>query len=182
MGTIMDRCYKCKNYQLAPTTIDETRTISGKTFSSKLPGIKCLVCGEIVYSLTALRDYELGVALVLANYGPHDAESIRFITAALDLNRKMFASALLLPESEIISWERDGVSISKEAIDKIRKLIEERIREIKTKRGWYKLDTDPFGSCRECGDLVSYGFTCNDGETHVYCSECHDLLNSAKKE
>lgn len=122
----MDRCLKCKSIKLEPTTINETRTVSGIRLSAPLPGTKCLVCGQISYNLTSVRNYELGVALVLVNYGHHDAESLRFITAALDLNRKMLASAIGFTESDIIGWERDGASIPKAAIDSIKKLILEQ--------------------------------------------------------
>jgi hypothetical protein len=95
------------------TSMRSTRSVAGVAFSASLPAWRCLSCGHVFVDEHVSRAFDRGIALDIAQRGPTNGESFRFLRARLALSSTELAAILEAEPSVLRRWETDAPSVER---------------------------------------------------------------------
>lgn len=123
----MKRCYQCKGDKLDATTVEESRTVAGRTFTGTVPAIRCASCGELYYPGPALEALDLEVAGELARHGEASAEALRFMRKALALKASEIAELLDVTRETVSRWEHGQQPVERRAAALLSAMVRDKL-------------------------------------------------------
>jgi hypothetical protein len=112
---IEEMCPACESDRSTMTSTRHTRTIAGVAFSATLPAWRCLDCGHVVVDEHVSRAFDRGIAVDIAQRGPTNGETFRFLRARLSLSSHELASILETESSVLRRWEVDATNVERVA-------------------------------------------------------------------
>lgn len=101
------RCAKCKNEELQQTKKARTRTVAGHTFQAELEVLSCPACGATYYSAQTVGEFEMAIAVWLAEQGVNDGEVVRLMRSVLKLKGLELAALLDVAPETLSRWEKE---------------------------------------------------------------------------
>lgn len=108
-------CPACDSERSTMTSARRTRLVAGVTFSASLPAWRCLDCGHELVDEHVTRAFERGIAIDIAQRGPTDAETFRFLRARLSQPTGELASILEVDPAVLRHWEEDSPNVDRVA-------------------------------------------------------------------
>jgi hypothetical protein len=97
------------------TSMRCTRSVAGVAFSASLPAWRCLCCGHVVIDDHVSRAFDRGIAIDIAQRGPTNGETFRFLRARLALSSAELAAILESDPAVLRRWETDASSVERVA-------------------------------------------------------------------
>lgn len=95
------------------TSTPGTRDVAGVRFFATLPAWRCSDCGHVVVDDHVSRAFERGIALEIAQRGPTNGETFRFLRARLTLSSDELAMILEVDASVLRRWETDASNVER---------------------------------------------------------------------
>lgn len=97
------------------TSTRRTRTVAGVAFSATLPAWRCSDCDHVVVDEHVSRAFERGIAVDVAQRGPTNGETFRFLRARLALSSAELAAILEVEPVVLRRWEDDATNVERVA-------------------------------------------------------------------
>ena len=97
------------------TSTRHARTIAGVTFSATLPAWRCEDCARVVVDDHVYAAFDRAVAVDIAQRGPTNGETFRFLRARLTLSRVELATILEVEPAALRRWEEDAPAVERVA-------------------------------------------------------------------
>lgn len=110
---IEEMCPACESDRSTMTSTRCTRNVAGVAFSATLPAWRCADCKRVIVDDHVSRAFERGIAVDLAQRGPTNGETFRFLRARLALSSTELASILEVDASALRRWEEDATNVER---------------------------------------------------------------------
>ena len=95
------------------TSTRGTRNVAGVAFSATLPAWRCADCDHVVVDDYVAGAFERGIAVDVAQRGPTNGETFRFLRARLALSSDELASILEVDPAVLRRWETDAANVER---------------------------------------------------------------------
>lgn len=97
------------------TSMRSTRRVAGVTFSATLPAWRCSECERVLVDEHVSRAFDRGIAIDIAQRGPTNGETFRFMRARLTLPSAELAAILEIDPATLRRWEEDAPHVERVA-------------------------------------------------------------------
>jgi YgiT-type zinc finger domain-containing protein len=138
------KCFECGSAGLRKGTEHHTEKIGGQTFVAELPAVVCPKCSEALVSHETLGAFEHAVARHLAEHGPANGDTFRYMRKAVGIAAKDVAELLATTPETVSRWENGArdvdlwawTTLGSIVLDELegRTATRDRIREARTKK------------------------------------------------
>lgn len=109
----MKRCTECGNTSFKAAKYASEFAVAGRHFVVDTQAERCTKCGEHRIHAQALGGAELAVATALAEGGPIEGESFRFMRKVLGLRAADLGPVLGVRTETISRWENDASPVDR---------------------------------------------------------------------
>jgi putative zinc finger/helix-turn-helix YgiT family protein len=99
-------CPSCKGRDFTEEKLEETREVSGYTFTAYLSVYKCVSCSETLFHLEEIGKFEREISGWLAKEGILSGEAFRFMRKTTGIRAKELARLLDLTPETLSRWEK----------------------------------------------------------------------------
>lgn len=110
MEDALKLCAVCRG-PLEPALVEDTIKVDGHTFAAQLPAQRCTKCSETYLTADAVGQFELAVALRLADAGAGSGDGFRFMRKALGLKSVELAGLLDVAAETMSRWESGKLTV-----------------------------------------------------------------------
>lgn len=94
-------------------TTRHARAVAGITFTASLPAWRCTDCGDVTVDDHVVAAFVRAIAIDIAQRGPTNGVTFRFLRARLLLSSGELASVLEIPPSALRRWEEGGDTVER---------------------------------------------------------------------
>jgi DNA-binding transcriptional regulator YiaG len=106
-------CPACKSDRATMTSTRGTRDVAGVAFSAMLPAWLCTDCRHVVVDEHVSRAFDRGIAVDVAQRGPTNGETFRFLRARLALSSEELAAILEVDPTVLRRWENGAPNVER---------------------------------------------------------------------
>lgn len=97
------------------TSTRRKRSVAGVAFSASLPAWRCLDCDHVHVDEHVSRAFDRGIAIDIAQRGPTNGETFRFLRERLSLGSTELAAILEVEPTALRRWEDDASNVERVA-------------------------------------------------------------------
>lgn len=108
-------CPRCASHRSSSLTKRHSRVIAGVTFTATLPAWRCLDCGHVCIDRHVFASFDRAVAVDIAQRGPTNGETFRFLRERLAHSSAELASILEVDAFVLRVWEDDATNVERVA-------------------------------------------------------------------
>jgi DNA-binding transcriptional regulator YiaG len=106
-------CPACESDRSTKASTRCTRDVAGVAFSATLPAWRCTDCDRVLVDDHVSRAFDRAIAVDIAQRGPTNGETFRFLRARLTLSRAELAAILEVEPSVLRRWEEDASNVER---------------------------------------------------------------------
>lgn len=117
------KCNQCGRNTIERSEIRHEVNVDGARFVGKLPGTKCTSCKDTEISLDDLTRFEHAVAMRLAEQGPVNGASLRYMRKSIPLSAAALAELLRVAPETVSRWETGERGVDRAAWLVVRALL-----------------------------------------------------------
>jgi len=117
------KCNHCGKDTAESREIRHEVDVDGTRFVGKVPGHKCTSCKETEIALDDLTRFERAVAMKLAEQGPVNGASLRYMRKSIPLSAAALAELLRVAPETVSRWETGERSVDRAAWLVVRSLL-----------------------------------------------------------
>jgi DNA-binding transcriptional regulator YiaG len=107
------RCTECGNTSFKAAKYGSDFAVGGRRFKVETQAEQCAKCGEFRIHAQAVGGAELAVAAALAEEGPIEGESFRFMRKVLGMRAADLGPVLGVRSETISRWENDASPVDR---------------------------------------------------------------------
>ena len=123
---MLEHCLNCHG-KLHKQATERIRHVAGHAFTAELPAQVCPSCDETYLADDVVAEFDLLVAVSLAEAGVADHDALKFMRKVCGLNGKEFAELLEVRPETVSRWEQGKRPIDRSRYAVLRQLLSDRM-------------------------------------------------------
>lgn len=112
-GCYIEEMCPCGSDRSSTISTRHSRVVAETTFNATLPAWRCNACGRVTVDEYVFAAFDRAVAVDIAQRGPTNGETFRFLRARLTLASAELASILEVEPSALRRWEDDANNVER---------------------------------------------------------------------